>query len=159
MYPRSKADLVWGGTASTMALSQRGLGLPATLFVLVILGLLAVAITELEQSAAEGVSMSMLSTRAFYAAESGAQSGLARLFDFDTGDPNTVVNPTACIADFSLTYTVAGLSGCTAAVTCSLQRADMDADGSAEYFFTIDSTGTCDFGDTSAMRSVEVRAR
>lgn len=138
--------------------TQQGLGLPATLFVLVILGLLVVAITELERSSAEGTSLSMLSTRAFYAAESGAQSGLARLFNFDVGDPDTIVTPAACNADFVLTFSVSGLQGCTAAVTCVMQSADTDADGTTENFFTIGSTGRCQSGETLAVRSVEVRA-
>lgn len=136
---------------------QRGLGLPATLFVLIIIALLAVAITELERSSAQGVSVSMQSTRAFYAAESGLQSGLARLFNFV--DPAIAANPTACIADFTLIFAVRGLQDCSAAITCTSQSVDKDADGKADIFFTVGSTGTCGTGDNTAVRAVEVRAR
>jgi len=141
------------------SLSQQGLGLPATLFVLVILGLLVVAITELEHSSAEGVSLSILSSRSHFAAQSGVQSALTRLLDFDATNPATVVTPGACISGFTLAYSVDGLSGCEAAVTCAMQRADVDADGAAENFFTLTSTGSCEVGEYSAMRSVEVRVR
>ncbi|MDG9670196.1 hypothetical protein ONV78_20835 [Hahella sp. CR1] len=125
---------------------QAGLGLPAALFVIVILGLLVVAITELERSTAEGVSMDILSTRAFYAAETGAQAALGRLFPAGGADNN-------CSVGFpDLNFTADGLTGCSASVVCLT-----DSAGGDDYF-TLRSTGSCGGGDETASRTIEVRA-
>ncbi len=130
---------------------QKGVGLPAALFIIVILALLAIAITELEQSTAAGVSINVQSSRAFYAAESALQAALVELFPVNTGDPTIPADPTACVTP-SVSFTTPGLAGCTGTVQCSIDVVD------GESYFTLRSTGTCGSGGKQAIRAVEVRA-
>lgn len=128
---------------------QTGLGLPAALFVIVVLALIAVAITELERTSAESFSFNVLSQRAFYAAESGAQVGLNRLFP----PGGAASDCTNAYFGTSQTYTQGGLNGCSVTVAC---RADTVG---ADTIFTLTATGQCGTGSDSAIRVIEVRAR
>src|SRR5690606_8149078 len=103
----------------------------AALFVIVILSLLLLSLTQLERSAAEGFSISLQSTRAFYAAESGAELAMHQLFPPPNGTATcTAISPSH---DFS----VPGLAGCSAAVQCEQDLVD------SRPYFTVTSTGRC----------------
>ncbi len=128
---------------------QTGIGLPAALFVIVVLALVAVAITELERSSAESFSFNVLSQRAFYAAESGAQIGLNRLFP-PGGAASDCNNSYFGVTQ---TFSQAGLQGCSVNVAC---RADTVG---TETVYTLTATGQCGAGADSAIRIVEVRAK
>src|SRR5690606_21486983 len=110
MYPDARTQRQ--SRTGTIAARQQGLGLPAAIFVILILALIAVAVTELEQSGVQAKTYEIMSTRAFFAAESGAQAAVNRLLP-----PGGT--PAACTANFfSANYTVAGLNGCSSAVSC-----------------------------------------
>ena len=134
---------------------QKGVGLPMAIFIIVILSFLVVAITQLEQRTGESVSMSVLSSRAFYAAESGAQVALAKLFP-----PGTDNTCTAVDGD-QYQFNQPGLTNCSATINCAVETV------AAESYFTITSTGMCGlFEDPvgegipadAAQRRVQVRA-
>ncbi len=134
---------------------QKGLGLPATLFLIVVLGLLVVAITELERSTAESVSINVQSARAFYAAQSAAEAALVTLFPINESDPSDAASPTDCPALGTINFADdnTGLIGCSVTVECFKDEVAGDA------YFTLRSTGTCGSGGEAAIRAVEVRAR
>jgi len=126
---------------------QQGIGLPATVFIIVILSLIVVAMGDLTESSNLGFGQDYNSMRAFYAAESGAQVALNRVFvgtqicgdtwadiDFDNGSANP------------------GLDNCVAELACTQN----DVTGSNYYTFT--STATCGSGFEVSTRSIEVRA-
>jgi MSHA biogenesis protein MshP len=125
---------------------QRGFSLAIAIFIIVIMALLGAAMVSIMQSSQQSLSTAVLSTRAFFTAQSGAQQALASLFPLDSGSPN-------CPATYpTMTYTASGLAGCSAVVTC---RSDII--GSKTYY-TLHSTGSCGISGSNAVREIEVRA-
>jgi len=130
------------------AFRQRGVGLPLAIFIITVLALIVVTITQLQQGTAEMEIQDLQSKRAFYAAESGAQAALALLFPLDGS-----AGASCSISIFENTFSVAGLNGCSVSVSCS-----SDSLGSTTYF-TLTSQGTCGSGLDQSSRIVEVRAQ
>jgi MSHA biogenesis protein MshP len=126
---------------------QKGIGLPATIFLIVILSLIVVAMSDLTESSNFGFGQDLQSMRAFYAAESGAQIALNRVF----------VGGQLCSAivgelDFNAVNENAGLTNCTTTLSCS------DDEVLGITYFTFKSEATCGSGFEQAQRSIEVRA-
>lgn len=123
---------------------QTGLGLPVAIFVITIMSMIAVAVNQLNEAAGQNFSQNLLSSRAFYAAESGAQL---------RAQPVLSTSPCSCGVDVIVDYdfTVKGLNACRAATSCD----EFIANGST--FCTITSIGSCD--NTNAQRTVEVRVK
>ena len=115
---------------------QTGAGLPIALFIITVLSLIVVGMSQLQESSGNAISLQIQSQRAFFAAESGAQIAVTELLAGESC-------PTVMI-DFSRE----GLSACTADVSCS-------GSGIVE----IESKGTCGGGQEAASRTVEVRLR
>jgi MSHA biogenesis protein MshP len=132
---------------------QRGLGLPAAIFVITLLAVLAVAINALVAQNDAAFEEEVLLTRAFYAAESGAGFGLNALFPpqefpgYATG-AGTLAGSCA-VANATYTLEVPGLNACTAAVSCVV-----DASVAGVDYYTITSVGTC----AGVGRTVQVRS-
>ena len=122
---------------------QRGFGMPMVVFILVIMTLLAAAMVRLTTTGALSIASEAQSTRAFYAAESGAQWAVNQLFPPSGGGG-------ACAAATPLAYAAAGLTGCTANVTCVTQGI---FNGNTHYLIT--STGSCG----NEVRQIQVGAR
>lgn len=127
----------------TVLKNQKGLGLPVALFIITIMSLIAVAVNRLAESGSQSYSQNLLSARAFYAAESGAQ--LRAL--------SVLATPCACGGTAVITYSfaVAGLNTCSAETTCT------QFDANLETYCTIKSIGRCDNG--RSQRAVEVRLK
>ena len=126
---------------------QRGFSLPVAIFILVVMALLGAAIINIMLSGQQGVSSEVLSTRAFFSAESGAQYALGQVFPLDG-------SPGSCQAPYpTLNLTSSGLAGCRAEVSCSSTTIGSD------LYYTITSTGSCDFTSSSAVRQIELMAR
>ena len=121
---------------------QGGLGLPVALFIIVIMSLIAVAVSRLTDAGGQAFTQNLLSSRAFYAAESGAQ---LRTKSVLTGPP------CVCDADLTYSFTVPGLNLCSAQTSCTSFVAN------GETYCTIESIGRCD--NSSAERTVEVRIK
>lgn len=129
---------------------QQGVGLPAAIFVITLMAILAVAISQLVFDNARNFEEETLLTRAFYAAESGAGFGMHALFppqEFPEYQ-NGVDSAAACITETEFAFTVDGLNECTATVTCTL-----DATVDNVEYYTIVSIGQC----RDVNRTVQVR--
>ena len=125
---------------------QHGFSLPVAIFILVIMALLGAGIVSIMQSSQESAATEVLSTRAFFAAESGAQVALGQLFDLSGGAAN-------CAASYPvIDFNATGLGGCSASATCS-----SNVVGTKTYF-TITSTGNCAVSSLSATRTVQLMA-
>jgi MSHA biogenesis protein MshP len=124
---------------------QRGISLLLVLFVLVIVSLLVAALMRLNTGSQKIISQEILSVRALFAAESGAQAAAMRLFPI-TG----LVQP----CNFAINFATAGLSGCTATVTCP---APVVAAGRTMY--TVKSEGRCNGGTEQSRRMITVGLR
>jgi MSHA biogenesis protein MshP len=130
---------------------QRGIGVPAALFVITILALLAVAINELVYQNAETFQEEVLLTRAFYAAESGAGFALNALFppeEFPRYQSDPANNAICDAGPREYTLTAEGLNGCSISVSCAL-----DAEVDDVEYYSITSVGTCE----NVSRTVQVR--
>ncbi|MEM7363989.1 MAG: hypothetical protein AAF525_08175 [Pseudomonadota bacterium] len=128
-----------------------GFGLPFTIFVLLILGSIALGVTALEESSNEMVAFDVQSTRAFLAAQSGVELGINRLLP-----PGAVAND--CTHGFfnsspSISFSTPGLDDCEATVTCTVESA------SGTDYFTLTSQGTCGSGLSFSERVVEAAIR
>ncbi|KZY97231.1 hypothetical protein A3744_32290 [Oleiphilus sp. HI0073] len=135
-------------TVPALRSMQRGIGLPATVFIISILALIVVALGELNQTASLSFSQSFQSQRAFYAAESGAQVGLNRIFVGSTSCNNALAD-----IDFDSSGSNLGLDGCTADLSCNLVVV------AGINYYTLSSTAICGSGFEQAERTIQVRAR
>jgi MSHA biogenesis protein MshP len=123
---------------------QSGIGLPVALFVITIMSLIAVAVNQMSATSSQAYSQNLLSTRAFYAAESGAQ---LRAQDTLSSQPCSCGGS----ADVEYDFTVVGLNQCSALTRCTSFIANGDT------FCTVSSIGRCN--NSSAERAVEVRLK
>ncbi|UZE95776.1 hypothetical protein [Alkalimarinus alittae] len=126
---------------------QSGIGLPVALFVITVLALIVVAITDLEESSGVSFSLDVNSMRAFYAAESGAQIDMAKIF------PSSGAVASCSSQTTALGFSADGLNGCRATVA----RSCVAVDGVS--YFSLKSTGACGSGVDTAERVIVVRAR
>lgn len=127
---------------------QRGAGLPVAIFVITVLALIAVAMTQLQQSTGASISQQILSQRAFYAAESGAQVAVTEVLGADCSAVTSKLN-----------FSKGALSGCEATLSCQSVQGDIDGGPGDETVFTLTSDGVCGQGPEQASRSVQVRVR
>ena len=125
---------------------QSGFSLPVAIFILILMALIAAAVVSIYSKSLDGVSQEVLSTRAFYAAESGAQHVLGQLFPLAGGAAN-------CQANSSLSFSANGLNNCQAAMSCNSTTIG------SQVFYNIQSTGDCSTGSTRAVREVQIMAR
>lgn len=131
---------------------ESGFSLPVAIFILVVLALLGTAMTRLIATSSQSVAYEILSTRAFYAAESGVQWGMNRLFPPGGGGGSCAA------AGGTLSFSQNGLGGCSATVSCSGPAAVTASGGGSQNHFRLTSTGSCGTGADSATRRIEVGA-
>lgn len=123
---------------------QQGAGLPMAIFLITVMALIVTTITQLQQSGGESDALDILSTRAFYSAESGAQLALVEVLEDEAA---------SCHSPASYEFS-RGLSGCSASVVCeNLTSASGDA------LMQITSTGECGSGADRTIRRIEVRVQ
>ena len=127
---------------------QRGSMLIIAIVLIVVIGLLAVALTRLLGSSSESVSYEVLGARALAAANSGMERQLYLLLRPLTG---SVAG--SCLATDSLSWSEAGLYHCQASLSCRQQVLQAAPGGKQLYRLT--SIGRCDNGTLAVSRSVE----
>ncbi|OUS06746.1 hypothetical protein A9Q81_02360 [Gammaproteobacteria bacterium 42_54_T18] len=127
--------------------STQGFGLPAAIFIITVLAMIVAAITSLSESSNVAFGQDINSIKAFYAAESGAEIGLARKFAVTGTETNCINN--IYVDNSGLT----GLNGCSVEVDCDTATVDL-----IDYY-TLTSTATCGSGRDAAQRVVELRAK
>lgn len=126
---------------------QGGFSLPVAILAIVLLSLLGAAMISMLSSSHRSVANAVVSTRAFYAAETGGQYALSKLFPLTGGAPT-------CAASLTLTLSAPGLTGCTAVVSCNGPVAL-----NGHNFYNLTSTGQCAGGDNKAVRQLKIGAR
>ena len=110
------------------------------------MALIGAAMVNIMLNSQQSVSTAVLSTRAFFAAQSGAQYALGQLFPLNSG-------AASCLAPYpTLNFNATALAGCNAVVSCSSSTV-----GSKTYY-TLNSTGSCDLSSNRAVRQIELRA-
>ncbi len=132
----------------SLRVTQQGIGLPAAIFIITTMAVIAVAINELVQENAETFVEEVNLARAFYAAESGAGFVMNRTFPPEEYPAYAGSNCAARTYTFDALGGAVGLAGCTAVVSCSTIL-----EAGVEYH-TIESTGSCE----DVERTIQVRA-
>lgn len=127
---------------------MRGIGLPASIFIILILALLVLAISQLSQTSSRALGQNLQSQKAFYAAESGAQVALNRIFAGGASCDGNLAD-----IDFNAGGANLGFASCTATLSCSQVAV------AGNSYMTVTSTGRCGDGFEAAQRQVQVRAR
>ncbi|MDX1588761.1 MAG: hypothetical protein R3296_07460 [Oleiphilaceae bacterium] len=135
MYPESGSTTARAG--------QQGAGLPLAIFLITVMALIVATIAQLQQTSGETAALDILSGRAFYAAESGAQLAMTEVLP----DEDSLV----CPLDRDYGFTRSGLRGCEAQVTVVCEG--------DEPIARITSVGRCGSGPDRASRRVEVKVQ
>ena len=127
-----------------MSRRQEGLGLAAAIFLIVVVSLIALALTRTIAVSAETHTQAFLSQHSLQAAESGANLAI-----------NRVIPPLGTSACQTWTWDLAqfNLPGCRATAACTSTLVD------GQTLHTIESDGTCTAGNYTAQRGVVVRLR
>ena len=132
---------------------QQGFLIPLALFIVIVLGFLALAISRMGVQTQLSSAQELVSTQAFYAAESGAQAGMQQLFFPDDTDRAAVGARCAAMNLSPAIDAAPGLGGCTVTVTCSCDNCAANA---PTNYYTLTSVGRCGSGPTQAERSIRV---
>lgn len=119
------------------------MGLATALFIITVMAVLAVLITQLVSNNAETTAEEVDLIRSFYSAESGIQFGLNKVFPPDGSSGSCPAGP----VNYDLQQ--GGLTACEADVSCSSVTVN------STTYYTITSTGTCN----SISRTIQVRAQ
>lgn len=150
---------------------QQGFLLPLALFILVVMGGFALAISRTGSQSQTASIQEFMNVQSFYAAESGAQRGMQTLFLNNTAR-QTIDN---LCNNMNVTHNFAaadGLKVCTAQVACSCRYRNDTAcmptvaanysatatDSVLKSFYTITSVGTCGPQQYRSVRTVQVGA-
>jgi MSHA biogenesis protein MshP len=129
---------------------QRGIGLIASIFLLVIMSLVVVALSNYTETSSRAFGQDLNSQRAFYAAEAGIEIALHRLS----------LNSESCVAslgdvDFSNLSSSDddGLENCSVSLECNAVTV------MTLETWRIAAHARCGYGFEEAQRSIQVQAR
>lgn len=138
-------------SSHAMPMRQRGSALIIGVFVITVMFLLASALINIVQDGDTGLTQEVWGTRAFAAANSGADAALAQLFPLD-GTVGT------CLATSTWTppLNVVGFHACRVTLTCTAYAVDTGTGVVTQY--RVNSTAVCESGETRVSRQVEVEA-
>ncbi|WP_159459887.1 MULTISPECIES: PilX N-terminal domain-containing pilus assembly protein [Colwellia] len=128
---------------------QKGSALVLALFIMVVMSLLGSALVRMISSNAETIVYEVLGTRAYQAAQAGAQRKLSEVFPLL---PDSKVCSANSVYDFS---TIAGLENCQASDVDCIAGPVVDG----VTYYTITSTGQCTVADVFTSRTIEIKAR
>ncbi len=136
--------------------AEKGSALVMVIFIMVVLALLLAALAYITAQSNQNTAYQIASTRAYWAAQSGAEWGTYQIAPVTGSAASQCFSPNPAHPAIG---SIPGLGGCTASVQCI--SAPASATTSSAYRIT--STGTCAagnlgvaYGATSAIRSVVV---
>jgi len=130
-------------TTNIFVNKQTGISLAILLFIIVVLALLSAALVKINSHSVSSNAHQVVATRAFFAAESGANFQSLRIFP---------VSGVSVCSSQNYSFSSAGLNGCEAQTQCN----SFSVNG--RNFYQIISQGQCNIGTTfQSTRTVEVR--
>lgn len=146
---------------NNMPKRQAGFLLPVAMFIVVAMGLAALALYRTTGQSSIASVQEVVTTQALYAAESGLQAGLNELFYPDASSESAVNN--RCINMGTMELDFAGTSGlnlCEVDVTCQCtdEANDPCTAGSQGAVYTLQSIGNCGEGNLYSERTLELSA-
>ncbi len=128
---------------------QSGSALVIAIFIIVVMTLLGSALVKMVSSNAETIAYEVIGTRAFQAAQAGAQKKMSILFPLLPSSGTCTVDSEY---DFS---TIEGLENCKAVDVNCIQ----DATVSGVSYYSITSTGQCNVAGVFTSRTIEIKAK
>lgn len=140
---------------------QGGFLMPVAVFIIVAMGLFALMMVRTTTQVNTAAVQELVSTQAFYAAESGAQAGMSQLFYPDASSKAAVDGQCAGMGTLNLDFSgVEGLNICAVEVSCvCTDENGGPCSSAANYsFYTLTSVGQCGSGAISAERRLQVSA-
>jgi len=134
---------------SKMSYKQKGSALVMAIFIIVVMTLLGSALVRMVSSNAETIAYEVIGTRAYQAAQAGAQRKLSELFPL-------LPNNGLCIGNVDYDFsTVKGLETCKAINVSCLESATV----SGVTYYIVTSTGRCNVAGAYTSRQIEINAR
>lgn len=134
-----------------------------SVFVILVMGFLGLAMTQLLSSATNSIAFEVMGQRALNAARAGLERNVARVFAFDYSETDGVtgdgIQPSQCQANqppVSLNGVV-GFANCQYSLNCQ-RLTGVTGSGSGDYF-RFESTGLCQVSDVVVSRTVAIDAR
>lgn len=151
--------------------AQQGFLMPLAIFIIVMMGLFALAISRNSIQSSTSVTLELVSAQALYAAESGTQRGMQTLF-FPNASSRQLVDTNCVGLNTTHSFNVNGLKNCSAIVTCTCRFQDnsnCSPIDSANYsstalpakaisYYTVTSEATCGSGNLRAVRTIDAGA-
>jgi len=135
---------------SKWPINQEGAGLPIALFIVTVLSLIVLGVSQVQESSGNAISLQIQSQRAFFAAESGAQISVAKALASGNCDD---------VSGELISYAIDGFQNCQSGLTCSSEEVDIEGNSDPERVFTITSVGQCGDGKDAASRTVKIQVR
>lgn len=132
---------------ASLPAQQRGSALIIGVFVITVMFLLASALINIVQDSDTALTQEVWGTRAFAAANSGADAALAQLFPLNGSVGICLANSTWNPPN------VTGFHACSVTLTCTAYAVG------AVTQYRINSKAICESGETRVSRQVEVEAR
>ncbi|MDX2320634.1 MAG: pilus assembly PilX N-terminal domain-containing protein [Moritella sp.] len=130
---------------------QQGSMLVISLFILVVISLLAASLSRILSSTADSVANEVYSAKAYYASDSGMEYGIYSALNNSLTCVEFPLKPLPIPFDIS---GESGLENCSVSIDC--QTIGLP-NGSKQYYLT--STGTCDGGKIVAEHKVEAEVK
>jgi MSHA biogenesis protein MshP len=134
---------------------QQGSMLIVALFIIVVMGLLVAALSRLVISSTDMVSTEVLGARAFFAAQSGLEIGLAKLYPLQrktSASDSTAIGEAMVCEPKDYDFSVSGLAQCKAQVSCV--ESNDPTTGTKHYYLT--SIGKCQQSSFTTSRTLEM---
>ncbi|MBU2732024.1 hypothetical protein [Acidithiobacillus ferridurans] len=142
------------GNRSTIPPAEKGSALVLVIFIMVVLALLLAALAYITAQSNQNTAYQIASTRAYWAAQSGAEWGTYQIAPATGSAASQCFSPNPARPGIG---SIPGLGGCSATVACS------SASTASTTSYQITSQGTCPAGDlgpgnvpVSAIRNVIV---
>ncbi len=135
---------------------QQGWLMPMAAFIVVVMGLLAVGLSRIGTQSSFATVQEQVSIQAFFAAESTAQLAMNQLFYNTSSAINRTTSTSACnsVNGNTLSFTAAGMNGCSATVSCT---ASIDG-ANTMTFYEIQSRARCGVEPIWSERTITVKA-
>lgn len=129
---------------------QGGSALVLALFIIVVTTLLGAALVRMISANSETIVYEVIGTRAYQAAQAGAQRKLSEVFPLLPGSVQCSLD-----SEYDEFSTVKGLENCVAIDVDCVEGPTVDD----IVYYTITSTGQCNVAEVFTSRTIEIKAR
>jgi MSHA biogenesis protein MshP len=133
---------------------QNGVSLLMMIMFIVLISIISAALVKITATASTSIGNEVISTRSFFAAETGAQNAMALLFPLNGTVVTTCSTVNNALNSPSINLTTPGLGSCSVSVVCN-----GPANINGRYYYEIESTGQCGSGESIAVRTIRIAAR